>query len=314
MTVAAVVVSYESREELPGCLEALLDASPPPRVIVVDNASSDGSAALVRERFGAEVTLLALDRNTGFTGGCNRGFDAAEGAEVVAFLNPDVRVDRDCLGAAAACLERTGAAGVAPLLLRPGRGIVDSAGQCLARWTLEVADRGYGRPLDAAYLEPRPVLAACGALAVFRREALEAVRLGCGVLDEGLFCFWEDLELGWRLWNAGFTVRSCPEAVAVHGRGAGAGPGRGPLRWRRPPALEARIVLNKWRVLARHVHPLDLLPRLPLLLARDCGLAAAGVLRRPVLLRRLAALLPGTVRAWTARGRRRRLRLKELPC
>ncbi len=314
MTVAAVVVSYGSREDLPGCLDALLASAPRPRVVVVDNASADGSAELVRKRYGEAVTLVALEENTGFTGGCNRGLAEAGDADVVAFLNPDVRVDPDCLATAARCLGETGAAGVAPLLLRPDRRTVDSAGQCLRRWILEVEDRGYGRPLAPALLEPRPVLAACGALAVFRREALEAVRLPSGVWDEALFCFWEDLELGWRLWNAGFTVRSCPEAVAVHGRGAGAAPGKGPLRWRRPPALEARIVLNKWRVLARHLHPLDLVPRLPLLLGRDGGLAAAGVIRRPVVLHHLAGLLPGVIGAWRTRVRRRRLRLKELPC
>jgi len=313
-SLAAVVVSYESRKDLPGCLEALLASEPGPRVIVVDNASADGSAALVRERYGRDVELLALDRNTGFTGGCNRGLAAAGDAEVVAFLNPDVRVDPDCLARAAACLDRTGAGGVAPLLLRPDRRTVDSAGQCLRRWTLEVNDLGYGQPLRPEFLEPRPVLAACGALAVFRREALEAVRLDTGVWDEELFCFWEDLELGWRLWNAGASVWSCPDAVAVHERGAGAARGPGPLRWRRPPELEARIVLNKWRVLARHLHLLDLPPRLPILLGRDKALAVAGAIRRPVVVRHLAALLPGVLRAWRTREPRRRLRLKELPC
>ncbi len=315
MTVAAVVVAYRSGDDLPDCVTSLLDSRPRPRVIVVDNASGDGSADRIRRRFGNAVTVVENPRNTGFTGGCNRGLEAAGEAEVVAFLNPDVRVDSDCLARATEALHAAPRiAGTAPLLVRPDRSVVDSAGQCLDWLTLEVRDRGYGRPPDPGLLTPGPVLSACGALAVFRRRALEAVRLSTGVWDEALFCFWEDLELGWRLWNAGWEIWTCPEAVAVHGRGAGAAPGRGPLRWRRPPALEARIVLNKWRVLGRHLHRLDLLPRLPVLLFRDGLLAAAGAVRRPVLVRHLAALLPGTFREWTRPCTGRRRRLKELPC
>ncbi len=315
MSIAAVVVSFDSREDLPACLEALLASTPRPRVVVVDNASSDGSAELVRGRFGDSVELLALGRNTGFAGGCNRGLEAAGEAEVVAFVNPDVTVEPGCLAEAAACLERhPRAGGVAPLLMRPDGGTVDSAGQCLHPWTLEVVDRGYGTSPAPELLAERPVLAACGALAVFRREALEAVRLPSGAWDEELFCFWEDLELGWRLWNGGWEVWACPAAGAVHRRGAGAAAGRGPLRWRRPVELEARIILNKWAVLARHCRLLDLLPRLPVLLAHDGALAAAGVLRRPALAGRLLRGLPGAARAWRRRGRGRRRRLGELPC
>ncbi len=315
MRVAAVVVSFNSREDLPACLDALLASDPRPRTIVVDNASADGSPELVRRRYGDAVELVSLPRNTGFTGGCNRGLAAAGEAQTVAFMNPDVVVAPDCLAEAASCLaRRPRAAGVAPRLMRPDGETVDSVGQCLHRLTLEVVDRGYGRSLEPELLEERPVLAACGALAVFRREALDSVRLPSGAWDEDLFCFWEDLELGWRLWNAGWEVWACPAATARHRRGAGAEAGRGPLRWRRPVELEARIILNKRIVLARHCHILDLLPRLPLVLVRDWALAGAGVLRRPSLAAHLASGIPRVVRAWMGRPRSRRRRLKELPC
>ncbi len=316
MKTAAVVVSFNSRVDLPACLDALLAAEGSPRVVVVDNASRDGSPQLVRERYGERVELVELAENTGFTGGCNRGLAAVSEAELVAFLNPDVIVGGDCLSEAVSCLKRhPGAAGVAPLLMRPDGETVDSAGQCLDRWSLEVVDRGYGGPLTEELEIERPVLAACGALAIFRTEALEGARLPRGgVWDERLFCFWEDLELGWRLWNGGQEIWSCPSARAVHSRGGGARPGRGPLRWRRPVDLEARIILNKRMVLARHCHVFDLIPRLPQLLARDWGLAAVGILRRPSLAGHLVRGVPSVAAGWLARGRRRRLRLRELPC
>lgn len=313
--LAVVVISHDSRNELRACLAALAAASPPPALIVVDNDSSDGSAELAATTTDTPATVIAPGRNLGYAGGANRGWAALpDDAEVVAFVNPDVEVAPDCL---ARCVEHLAAhpdlAGIAPRLMRPDGVTVDSVGQVLHPLTLEVRDRGYGGRLTAELLAPRPVLAACGALAVFRRSALEAVAGPEGPFAEHYFCFWEDLELGWRLNNAGWRIETLPDAVAVHGRGAGAEPGRGPLRWRRPVALEACILTNRWMTLIRHLHPLDLVRRLPVLLAWDLSLVMAGIVRRP----RLAAALRGRlglVRAeWRQRRGRPRCRLSELP-
>ncbi|NOZ79017.1 MAG: glycosyltransferase family 2 protein [Acidobacteria bacterium] len=315
MKVGAVVVSFNSRDDLPGCLEALLESRPAPEIVVVDNASSDGSAELVRERFGRDVTLVALDANTGFAGGCNRGLAALPpDVETVAFMNPDVAVSPECLARCAAKLEAVpGLAGVAPRLMRPDGITVDSVGQGLKRWTLEVRDRGYAQSLGGELLEEVPVLAACGALAVYRRQALQRVARDGRAWAEELFCFWEDLELGWRLNNADLGILALPGAVAVHRRGAGAAAGRGPLRWRRPVELEAHIVTNRWMTLIRHLHPLDLAVRAPLLLAWDLGMITIGVIRRPRLLRQLARRWPLVMSEWRRRGSWPRKRLRELP-
>ncbi len=313
--MGAVVVSYNSRGDLPGCLEALLASDPRPAIVVVDNASCDGSAALVRERFGNAVRLVALEHNTGFAGGCNRGLEALPPeVEAVAFMNPDVTVSPDCLARCAAKLDELPAlAGVAPRLMRPDGVTLDSVGQVVKRWTLEVRDRGYGRPLEGGLLEETPVLAACGALAVYRRRALERVAVDGRVWAEEFFCFWEDLELGWRLNNADLEILSLPQAVAVHRRGAGAAAGRGPLRWRRPAELEALIVTNRWITLARHLHSLDLVVHAPVLLAWDVGMIVLGVIRRPRLLKVLAGRVPLIVSEWRRRGTWPKKRLRELP-
>lgn len=313
--VAAVVVSYDSAADLPGCLSSLDAADAVGEIVVVDNASADDSRAVVAGLDLAGVRLVALDANTGFAGGCNRGFDALGGrAETVAFVNPDVRVAPDCLALAAEALARDrGLAGVAPRLMRSDGATVDSVGQVLHPWTLEVRDRGYGGSLDALLLEPAPVLAACGALAVYRRQALDAAADSRGPWAEDFFCFWEDLELGWRLTNDGWTIASLPDAVAVHGRGAGAAEGSGPLRWRRPVELEACIITNRWMTLVRHLHGLDLVRRLPLLLTWDLALLTAGAARRPGLVAAVARRWPLVTAEWRMRGDRSRRRLRQLP-
>jgi hypothetical protein len=312
--VGAVVVSHDSAVDLPACLEALLAADGIERVVVVDNASRDGSPDLVGSISDSRLTLLALPDNTGFAGGCNRGYrELAPQVEVLAFVNPDVTVSRDCLSRCAADLAsdvRLG--GVAPRLMRPDETTVDSVGQVLNPLTLEVVDRGYGRPPTDELLRPAPVLAPCGALAVYRRQALASVTDEHGPWAERYFCFWEDLELGWRLVNGGWRIRTCPEAVATHRRGAGADAGRGPLRWRRPPELEACIVSNRWMTLVRHLHPLDLAPRVPLLLTWDLGLLVMGALRRPAFARALRQRWPLVVDEWRGRRRHPKRRLREL--
>ncbi len=313
--IGAVVVSHDSAGDLPACLEALVGAEGVARVVVVDNASSDGSRAVVAGIGDPRVTLLPFELNTGFAGGCNRGFRALAGEiEWIAVLNPDVVVSRDCLARATTALAAAPDAGAAaPRLMRPGGRIVDSVGQGLHRLTLEVRDRGYGDGLDESLLRARPVLAPCGALAVFRRAALDRVAEREGPWAEPYFCFWEDLELGWRLANLGWSTITVPDAVATHRRGAGARSGPGPLRWRRPEHLEACILTNRWMTLIRHLHPLDLSPRIPLLLAWDLTAVVLGVLRRPRLAGHLRRRWPLVAAEWRRRRTRPRRRLHELP-
>jgi GT2 family glycosyltransferase len=312
--VGVVVVSHNSAEDLPGCLEALLAGKGVERITVVDNVSRDASRDIAKSFGGGRVAVVEEAVNTGFAGGCNRGFrELATEYRYLAFLNPDVVVSRDCLLRCAEALEADPElAGVAPLLMRADGDIVDSAGQVLKSANLEVRDIGYGLPPSPDLYEPRPVLAACGALAVFRTSALAEVADEHGPWAQQFFCFWEDLELGWRLTNRGRRIRTCPEAVATHRRGGGAAVGRGPLRWRRPAHLEACMLTNRWMTLIRHLHPLDLAPRLPLLLLWDSATVAAGAVRRPSLIGHLKRRWPLVMKEWRSRSRYPRRRLREL--
>jgi GT2 family glycosyltransferase len=314
--VAAVVVSHGSAAELPACLQALAAADNVEAIVVVDNASPDDSVEVARSIDDPRLTIVEPGFNSGFAGGCNRGLAALPAdLSTVAFLNPDVVVERDCLRRVAELLATEPAiGGAAPRLMRPDRQTADSVGQVLDRRLLEVRDRGYGQPLTPQLMQRRPVLAPCGALAVFRRQALIDVSEPAGPWAEQFFCFWEDMELGWRLNNHGWRIETVPEAVAIHGRGAGAEPGTGPLRWRRPVELEACIIANRWMTLIRHLSPLDLAPRLPLILSWDLLAVTAGGLRRPQLLKQLATRWPLVSREWRRRRGHPRRRLRELPC
>ena len=162
--VAVVVVSYYSADDLGACLAALKGEELVGPVVIIDNASTDASVAVARKAGGEQIEVVALDKNTGFAGGCNRGYAFIQDrAEYVAFMNPDVRVETGCFERCVEVMEANPRVGcVAPLLIRPNGVTVDSAGQVLKRGTLEVRDRGYGETLGSVGLEPCRVLAACG--------------------------------------------------------------------------------------------------------------------------------------------------------
>lgn len=95
--LSIVIVNYNTREDVARCLEALHACAPLPEIIVVDNASTDGSAEMIRTRFPA-VRLLTPQRNTWFSGGNNLGIDAATRDNVL-LLNPDTVAPPDALAA-----------------------------------------------------------------------------------------------------------------------------------------------------------------------------------------------------------------------
>lgn len=220
--VSVVVVSYNTRELLRRCL-ATVGAHP---TVVVDNASSDGSAALVRDAFPG-ARLLALDRNVGFGAGANAGF-AHTSTPYVLLLNPDAWP----LGSA---LERLVAfADGDPRLALVGPQLVDASGrpqrsvivQPLGRASLAAAvgipvwlTRGYSAWRTVRRRRPGPVREdefLLGAALLVRKEAFDDV----GGFDESFFMFDEEVDLSFRLRRRGWRIDLCADAVFAHVGGA----------------------------------------------------------------------------------------------
>lgn len=229
-TVDVVVVSYNSRETLRACVAPLVSV-PWARVIVVDNASTDGSAAAVSD---LGVKLIESGRNGGFAFGVNRGVPGGT-APWVLLLNPDARIDEGDLQTLVDAGEAgPGTAVVGPRLLDAGGRLALSQrrfarhrstwGQALfahrmwprAAWTDEVVRD------PAAYARPGAPEWVSGACMLVRRSAFEAV----GGLDEGYFLYCEDMDLCFRLRTAGYGVRFEPAATAHHIGGASSAPGQ----------------------------------------------------------------------------------------
>jgi len=242
--VTAVVVSWNPGSLADTCLTALRAQDHDDlEVIVVDNASSDGTVALVARRH-PWAKLVANTDNRGFAGAANQGFELA-GGDALMTLNPDVVAGPSFVRHLAAALEEAPGGGWAGgLLLRPG-GTVDSAGHRIFHPRL-FRNRGMGEAPDG-YRQPGWVFGATGAAALYRRVALEdaaAADPSGRPWDEGCFAYWEDVDLDWRLARLGWRCRYQPAAVATHERGV--------ARRRAASLVEELNWRNRFRVVWRN--------------------------------------------------------------
>src|ERR1700722_728234 len=97
-SLATIIVTHNCEDTMPECLRSLNESTVPSFLFVVDNASSDGTTAVVRS-IAPDATMLEPRENLGFAGGCNLGIRAAQALhpDYLFFLNPDASVDPQCV-------------------------------------------------------------------------------------------------------------------------------------------------------------------------------------------------------------------------
>ena len=247
-----VIVSYRCRDHLSRCL-ASVERYAPARtsVWVVDNDSRDGTVEMVRDRF-PFVSLIESTENAGFARATNRGITAGSAPYVLA-LNPDTELHEDTLSGLLRLMEEHPEIGIAgPRLERPD-GTFDHASRRSFPTLLGALGHfsGIGRRLErgplAQYRAPEvergPVDAVNGAFMLIRRAALEQV----GPFDEGYWMYMEDLDLCYRLREAGWLTWYEPSSVALHVKGGSAG--------RRSPRLVHAFHAGMSRFYDKHYAP-----------------------------------------------------------
>jgi GT2 family glycosyltransferase len=292
--IAVVVVAHQSAEHLPALIASLQgQLGEHDELVIVDNASSDGTPAIARS-LGDRVRVLESGENLGFAGGCHVGSDATS-APLLLFLNPDCRAQPGCIERLrdASAAHPDWGAWQAAVLLEDGRintsgGVVHYLG---IGWAGDCE-----RPLSALAREDREIAFASGAAMVVRRSAWAEL----GGLDREYFMYGEDLDLGLRLWLSGSRVGLVPAARVVHGYEFD----KGPSKW-------FWLERNRWRTVLS-VYPTALLVLLaPALLAGEIALLALAARGGwlPAKLRSQAAAIGGLPRTLRRRRAVQRMRL-----
>ena len=212
-SVAVIIVNFNSGALLAECLRHLqAQTRRPERVIVVDNASQDGSA----DRSAAEypgVALVRMAQNIGFAAANNLAARQAGEVEWLALLNPDAFPEPEWL-------ERLLQAGSAyPDCASFGSRMVDASDPHRLDGTGDIYHvsglawrRDHGRPASSGGREAGEIFAPCAAAALYRR----AVFCEIGGFDEDYFCYFEDVDVGFRLQLRGHRCRYAPDAVVRH--------------------------------------------------------------------------------------------------
>jgi GT2 family glycosyltransferase len=248
--LSVVIVAWNARHYLELCLNSLAEA--PPRrsmeVLVVDNASADGSAEMIETQF-PWVKLIRSTENLGFSKGNNVAIRQCSG-RYIALVNPDVIVFPNCLDALADFLDKNPRVGnVGPRVFNPDMTQQSTCRRFPTLWNNFCSATRFESIFKGSrffagehmfYFSHDRTLAVdviVGCFSMIRRETFDEI----GLLDEGLFMYGDDVDWCHRAWNAGWECVFYPEARAIHDRGKTTAPY--PVRF---ALAQQRSVLHYW--------------------------------------------------------------------
>jgi GT2 family glycosyltransferase len=225
--VRVIVLNYNGGEMVQRAVASVLHSRWPAgglEVVLVDNASTDGSADRVAALFPVVRVIRSL-RNAGFPAN-NLALGDLAGVDYVALVNPDAFVEPDWLAPLVEALHEDARLGaVCPLMLfaapdGEGREVVNNAG-CEVLTNGYARDRRMGVAFDPGAIAPADVFAWSGGAVLLRREFLDDV----GLFDERFFLYYEDIDLSWRGRSRGWRYRLVPASIVHHHHAATVGVG-----------------------------------------------------------------------------------------
>ncbi|MFN0118610.1 MAG: glycosyltransferase family 2 protein [Elusimicrobiota bacterium] len=227
--ISIIIISFNTKDIISNCIESILNDFDPSmdEIIVVDNASKDGSAEFIARQF-PQVNLFKSEYNRGFSFACNRGYETAKDRSFLLFMNGDVVIEKGCLNRLREKMIADDSIGIlSPELLSPGTHEliqmswgwdITFLGEMLQK-TFAPKNISQFRVIRslASRLQKKskrvPIIA--GACMIIRRNVFEII----GMMDEGFELYFEDADICLRCRKEGFFVQFEPEIKVFHGLG-----------------------------------------------------------------------------------------------
>ncbi|MCI9463861.1 MAG: glycosyltransferase family 2 protein [Lachnospiraceae bacterium] len=215
INTTVIIPNYNGMQYLENCLRSLAEEEA--CIIVVDNASTDGSFEMIADRFPA-VRTIRMQENTGFCRAVNAGI-AMSSTRYVIFLNNDTVVEPGFVKELETVMEQDKKifSASAKILSMQDHEKIDDAGDfyCALGWAFA---RGKGKP-ESKYGKSCRIFAACGGASIYRRSLFKQI----GTLDENHFAYLEDIDLGYRAQIYGYRCLFVPSARVYHAGSASSG-------------------------------------------------------------------------------------------
>lgn len=209
--VTVIIPNYNGLKFLKPCMESLVRQNYAHyEILIMDNASTDGSIEYIRENF-PQVNLVCLDKNYGFTGAVNQGIELSETPYFI-LLNNDTEVDPDFVGELVKAIEKSDRifSCNAKMINFYDREIMDDAGDLytIIGWAFQ---RGTGKSIHE-YNKDKNIFSSCAGAAIYRKQVIDEI----GALDPAHFAYLEDVDLGYRARIYGYRNTYCASSIVYH--------------------------------------------------------------------------------------------------
>ncbi len=274
-SVSVTLVTYNSGRFIRRCLESVLEQRYPDlEIIVVDNASTDGTTDIL-ERFENSCTIVYNEENIGFAAAQNQAIGISSG-EWVLTLNPDVMLLPNFVEILMQSADADPAVGTlcGKLLMMdasfeiPDQRVVDSTGMYFTPMQRHF-DRGCLETDNGHYLKPEYVFGATAAAACYRREMIEDISISNEFFDSDFFTYREDADVAWRAQLLGWKCIYLPNACGYHVRKLRPG-----MRRQLPPEINMHSVKNRFLMRVKNITPGLYLRNFIPMTVRDLGIVA----------------------------------------
>lgn len=221
--VSIIILTYNAEKYIKDCLESVQKQTYKDiEILIIDNNSSDQTREILKKlKPSPGLKIIFNSQNTGFSAGQNQGIKNSRG-EFVLCLNQDVILDKNFVEQALNLMEQNEKIGAVQgkLLRQPAKNTIDTTGLVILK-NRRIISRGQGQIDQGQYQQIAEIFGADGAAPLYRRAALEDVKINQEYFDEDFNMYKEDVDLAWRLRLYGWRAFYQPKAVAWHWRTSG---------------------------------------------------------------------------------------------